>query len=116
MTVPHTAAITIWQPSDQVDEWGRPGSSLSGVFRGNYAIGGSQKLTDSKGLEFSPEASYWTKLERLSGSYVKPVKGGFVAQGIHKGTAQEAGATGIRGIKQFDNTMFGQPDDYLLGV
>ena len=116
MTVPHTSTITIWQPSDQVDEWGRVGSVQSGVFKATYEIGGSQKLTDSKGLEFSPMASYWTKLERLSGSYVNPVRGGFVAQGIHKGTPQTADANGIRGIKQFDNTMFGQPDDYLLGV
>lgn len=117
MTVPYTGEITAWPPGKR-DNRGDFTFGSPTVFKGIYEIGSSIKLTDDKGNEFSPKSLFWTRLEVVSGDSVIPKTGWQIANGNHGQVTSPdlVGAEQIRGVTQFDNSMFGQPSDFALGT
>ncbi|MDB4306032.1 hypothetical protein N9980_00535 [bacterium] len=117
MTVPYTSTFTVWK-QDARDDYGGVTYSAPTVFKGNYRQGGSLKLVDSSGQEFVPVSTYWSRLEVVSGTLFTPTNDNLIIFGNYSGVTDPLTleVQQIRGQTIEDNSMFGQPSDYIFGT
>lgn len=110
----YTNQCTVWQITG-TNEFGQR-SWRAGVFKSNDKLSTGQKISDSRGVTFSAKQKFWTALELVAGEAFVPKESDYVIRGNFLSTAvpTDANAEAIRMVDIFDNSMFGQADDYLL--
>ncbi len=118
MTVPYTSTFTVWRGGETDPDYGDVIYGAPTVFKGLFKRGGNLKLTDKLGQEFLPTSTYWTRLEVISGAVFVPSNDDLIVLGSHASVTDPLtlNAQQIRGETIYDNSMFGQPVDYIFGT
>ncbi len=114
----YTSAFTVWPAGAKDPNYGDITYGAPTVFAGLFRQGGTLKLTDSKGQEFLPTSTFWSRLDVLSGDLFTPANDDLIVRGDHRMETSPAnlGAQQIRGRTIEDNSMFGEPVDYIFGT
>lgn len=118
MSVPYTSTFTVWRGGETDPDYGEVVYGAPTVFKGLFKRGGNLKLTDKLGQEFLPTSTYWTRLEIVSGAVFVPSNDDLIVMGDHGLITDPltVNAQQIRGETIYDNSMFGQPVDYIFGT
>ncbi|AUR95664.1 head-closure protein [Vibrio phage 1.210.O._10N.222.52.C2] len=114
----YTSSFTVWPAGVTDPNYGDIIYNAPTVFKGLFRQGGNLKLTDPKGQEFLPTSTFWSNLEVIAGELFTPNNGDLILRGDHRSADNPAslGAQQIRGQTIEDNSMFGEPVDYIFGT
>ena len=118
MSEQYTSTFTVWQAGVIDPDYGDVTYLAPTVFKGLFMHGGTIKLTDKLGQEFYPASTYWSRLETVSGDKFVPKNDDLIALGDHRMILSplEVSPQQIRGTTVFDNSMHGEPVDYVFGT
>lgn len=117
MSQKYTSLFTVW-PAGVIDpDRGDLSYAMPTVFRGLFKQGGNIKLTNDNGQEFYPKYTFWSALSTINGTSFVPSNGDLIARGDFRASSSPTvSAQQIRGQTIFDNSMFGEPVDYVFGT
>lgn len=118
MSQQYTSLFTVWKAGKPDVNYGDIIYETPTVFKGLFRQGGTLKLTDKMGQEFNPSSTYWSRLEVVSGDGFIPSNDDLIIRGDHRMIADptEVEVQQIRGQTLHDNSMFGEPIDYIFGT
>ena len=118
MSNQYTSVFTVWQAGIKDPNYGDITYGSPAVFTGLFRQGGTLKLTDKKGQEFLPTSTFWSRLDVVAGDAFIPENDDLILRGDHRMSDNPAslGAQQIRGQTIEDNSMFGEPVDYIFGT
>lgn len=106
-----TTIATVW-PKGELDEWGVAAFGTPYSLKCTYSMNNGKKFSDTKGVEFIPNAIVW--FEQFD---TTPKIGDYVSKGDHTETSSPndvEGSTLIKDVSIDDCSMFGEPDDVRL--
>ncbi len=114
----YTSSFTVWPAGATDPNYGDIVYGTPTVFTGLFRQGGTLKLTDNRGQEFLPTSTFWSRLDVIAGDSLVPSNDDLILRGDHRMSDNPAslGAQQIRGQTIEDNSMFGEPVDYIFGT
>lgn len=118
MSQQYTSLFTVWRAGVPDPDYGDIVYQAPTVFKGLFRQGGTLKLTDKLGQEFNPTSTYWSRLDVVSGDAFIPSNDDLIVRGDHSMTLDplSVDTQQIRGQTLEDNSMFGEPIDYIFGT